>query len=258
VSQKALLGALGLLAALHVGVLAYHLGLTLAFPYDLNYGEGYVLNDAVRLSRGESLYIDLQQFPMVRSPYPPLFPLVWSAFQPLTGPAFWPGRLLSVLSLLGIGAVVAWNAWRVRCGIWPAVATVGLVAASPFVYQWAGYARVDMLALLCAVGGVVTAQWIGGWRGVIVSAVLCGLAVWTKQTTVTAAVAVGIAYTLRSWRYSEEKLKLVVNHANRTSGFAPGEAEGALVLLRRFLGTPQPLQQLREPEGQLALQDGRP
>ena len=34
--------------------------------------------------------------------------------------------------------------------------------------------------------------------------------------------------TLRSWKYSEEKLKLVVNHANRTNGFAPGEAEGAL------------------------------
>jgi pilus assembly protein CpaE len=34
--------------------------------------------------------------------------------------------------------------------------------------------------------------------------------------------------TLRSWRYTEEKLKLVINHANRTNGFAPGEAEGAL------------------------------
>jgi pilus assembly protein CpaE len=33
---------------------------------------------------------------------------------------------------------------------------------------------------------------------------------------------------LRSWRYSEEKLKLVINHANRTNGFSPGEAEGAL------------------------------
>jgi hypothetical protein len=201
VTRTALLSALGLLAALQLGVLAYHLGLTLAFPYDLNYGEGYVLNDAVRLSRGESLYIDLQQFPMVRSPYPPLFPLVWSAFQPLAGPALWPGRLLSVLSLVGIGAVVGWNAWRVRLGIWPSVAAVGLVAASPFVYQWAGYARVDMLALFCAIGGVVAAQWIGGWRGLVVSAALCGLAVWTKQTTITAAVAVSIAYTLRSWRY---------------------------------------------------------
>lgn len=200
-SRKALLVAVGLLAALQLGVLAYHLGLTLIFPYDLNYGEGYVLNDAVRLSRGESLYVDLQQFPMVRSPYPPLFPLVWSVIQPLSGPAFWPGRLLSVASLVGIGALIGWNAWRVRCGIWPSIVAMALVASSPFVYQWAGYARVDMLALLLAVGGVVVAQWIGGWRGVFASAVLCGLAIWTKQTTVTAAVAVAIAFTLRSWRF---------------------------------------------------------
>jgi hypothetical protein len=201
VNRRALLAGVGLLTALHIGVLTYHLGLTLAFPYDLNYGEGYVLNDAVRLSRGESLYVDLQQFPMVRSPYPPLFPLIWSFLQPLAGPAFWPGRLLSVLSLVGIAAWVGWNAWRVRCGIWPVVVAVGLVVASPFVYQWAGYARVDMLALLFAVGGVVVAQWIGGWRGVLASAALCGLAIWTKQTTVTAAVAVGIAYALRAWRF---------------------------------------------------------
>jgi pilus assembly protein CpaE len=34
--------------------------------------------------------------------------------------------------------------------------------------------------------------------------------------------------TLRGWRYSEDKLKLIINHANRTNGFGPGEAEGAL------------------------------
>jgi pilus assembly protein CpaE len=34
--------------------------------------------------------------------------------------------------------------------------------------------------------------------------------------------------TFRGWRYSEDKLKLVINHANRTNGFAPGEAERAL------------------------------
>ncbi|HEY0582278.1 MAG TPA: hypothetical protein VGE94_08840, partial [Chloroflexota bacterium] len=146
--------ALALLVAMHIGVLVYHLAVTLAFPYDLNYGEGYVLYDAVRLSRGESLYVDLQQFPMVRSPYPPLFPLLWSAVLHASGPEFWGGRLLSVLSLVAVAASVGWNAWRVRCGVWPAVAVVGLVCASPFVYQWAGYARVDLLALGLAVGGV--------------------------------------------------------------------------------------------------------
>src|SRR5207253_10910599 len=127
----------------------------------------------------------------------------------LTGPVFWPGRLLSMMSLAGIGALVGWSAWRVRCGIWPAVAAVGLVVASPFVYQWAGYARVDLLALFFAVGGVVTAQWVGGWRGVVLSAALCGLALWTKQTTATAAAAVAIAYTLRSWRFGAAFVLLI-------------------------------------------------
>jgi hypothetical protein len=195
-----LLVAMAALVAVHVGVLLYHLGVEIAFPYDLNYGEGYVLNDAVRLAHGESLYVDLQQFPMVRSPYPPLYPLVWSALVPLTGPVFWPGRAISALSLLGTAALVGWSAWRACRGIWPAVAAVGLVAASPFVYQWAAYARVDMLALLFAVGGVVAAQWLRGPRAVLGAALLCGLALWTKQTTITAAVAVGLAFALRSWR----------------------------------------------------------
>src|SRR5438105_14430793 len=125
------------MAASQMGVLGYHLGVTLAFPYDLDSGEGYILNDAVGLTHCERLYVDLQQFPMVRSPYPPLFPFVWSLFVPLAGPVLWPGRALEVLSLVGIGALVAWNARHIRCGIWPAIAAVGLVAGSPFVYQWA-------------------------------------------------------------------------------------------------------------------------
>jgi hypothetical protein len=198
--ERALCVSLGVLFALQLGVLVYHLALTLAFPYDLNYGEGYVLNDAVRLAHGQPLYVDLQQFPMVRSPYPPVFPLIWSALIPLTGPTLVGGRALEVLSLLGIAVLVGWNAWRVRCGIWPLVAAVGLVIGSPFVYQWAGYARVDLLALLFAVGGVLAAQWLRGWRGVMVAALLCGLAMWTKQTTVTAALAVAVALSLRNWR----------------------------------------------------------
>jgi len=34
--------------------------------------------------------------------------------------------------------------------------------------------------------------------------------------------------TFRGWQYSEDKLKLVINHANRMNGLAPGEAERAL------------------------------
>jgi hypothetical protein len=135
---------------------------------------------------------------MVRSPYPPLFPLVWSALLPVSGPALWPGRALSAGSLVGLAVLVGLNARRVRREIWPGVAAVGLLLGSPFVYQWAGYARVDLLALVFAAGGVLSAQWIGGRRGIVTAAVLCGLALWTKQTAITATVAVGLAFAFRS------------------------------------------------------------
>jgi hypothetical protein len=48
---------------------------------------------------------------------------------------------------------------------------------------------------------VCVAQWVPGWRGVLGAALLCGLAVWTKQTTLTAAAAVAIALGLRDWRH---------------------------------------------------------
>jgi len=198
--MRVLLVGLALLASVHVAVLAYHLAAIVVFPYDLEYGESYVLNDAVRLSRGEPIYVDLSRFPMVRSPYPPLFPMIWSALVPVAGPTFWVGRSLSVLALLGVAALVGWNAWRVCRGAWPVIAALGILAASPFVYQWSGYARIDLMALLFAVSGVLAAQWVCGWRGVFVAALLCGLALWTKQTTVTAALAVAVAMALRDWR----------------------------------------------------------
>lgn len=197
---RVLSAALVGLVAIHVVVLAYHLAVTLNFPYDLNYGEGYVLFDALRLAQRQPIYVDLQQFPMVRSPYPPLFPLIWSALIPLAGPTLWPGRALEMVSLLALSGIVAWNAWRACRSALPAVAAVGLLAASPFVYQWAGYARVDLLALGFAAGGVAAAQWVRGRGGLVLAALLCGLALWTKQTAITAGLAVAIALTLRSRR----------------------------------------------------------
>ena len=201
--------ALAAIIAVQIGILAYHLRVTLAFPYDLNYGEGYVLFDAIRLAHGQPIYVDLQQFPMVRSPYPPLFPLIWSALVPLAGPALWPGRAIEVLGLFALAGIVGWNAWRACRSIWPVVAAIGLLAASPFVYQWAGYARVDLLALAFAAGGVAAAQWVQGRRGLLLAALLCGLALWTKQTTITATVAIAIALVMRSRREGLEFVALV-------------------------------------------------
>jgi hypothetical protein len=56
---------------------------------------------------------------------------------------------------------------------------------------------------------VLVAQWVTGWRGLLGAAVLCTLALWTKQTTVTASVAVAIALGIRSWRLGAAFVALV-------------------------------------------------
>src|SRR5205823_7268499 len=135
------------LAALYALIFLYHAALTVAFPYDLDWGEGYVLNDALRLARGEPIYVDVQRFPMVRSPYPPLFLALDALLMQLLGVGFLAGRLLSTASTL----TAAWMTGRLaRAGgadALPAAVAGLLVLASPHVYQWAPYSRVDMLAV---------------------------------------------------------------------------------------------------------------
>lgn len=198
--ERLLLVAGSILAALAVGTLLYHVASTVVFPYDLDYGEGYVLNDAVRLAHGQPIYTDIQQFPMVRSPYPPLFPALWSVLVPLAGPVFWPGRLLSALALVGVLGLVVWNARRVQTDGWLPWIAAALVVASPMVYQWAGYARVDVLALLFSVGAVLVAQRSQTPRALLLAVALCSLALWTKQTSVAAPAAITFALLGRSWR----------------------------------------------------------
>src|SRR5262249_10500494 len=136
--------ALGLL---YVAFFAYHAALTIAFPFDLDWGEGYVLNDALRIERGQPIYVDIRHFPMVRSPYPPLFLVLNAALLAVTGPGFLAGRLLSTVATFA-AALLCYCVARTYSATRIPAAVAGLfVLSSPYVYQWAAYSRVDMLAI---------------------------------------------------------------------------------------------------------------
>ena len=198
--ERLLLVATGVLVLLYGAVLAYHALSTLAFPFDLDYGEGYVLNDAVRLAHGQPIYVALQQFPMVRSPYPPLFPWLWSLAVPFTGPELWFGRALSIAGLAWLVALAWVNARKADAGSWASMVAPGILLASPLVYQWAAYARVDLLAVAAGATAVVLTQWSTSRRTTLVAALLCCAAIATKQTAIAAPTAIGLALLVRDWR----------------------------------------------------------
>ena len=92
-------GALLLVLLAGAALFAADTARVVAYPYPMDYGEGPLLEQSLRLGRFESIYRpDLASPPYTVSNYPPLFPAVLSPFTRAFGPAFWYGRLLSTLS----------------------------------------------------------------------------------------------------------------------------------------------------------------
>lgn len=202
---------LAALATLYVLEILCHGVLSALYPYDLNYGEGYILNDALRLWRGEPIWTDITQFPMVRSAYPPLY-LLATGLMSTASPSFLLPRLISLVSTLAVGGLLVWHARRTTFGWMPAIVAGGLWVGSTFVYQWAPLARVDMLGLALSLAAVLVVERgpFGAVSsrlssGPIVSrhlsdvalgatlataALLCSLALLTKQTFLAAPLAI--------------------------------------------------------------------
>ena len=217
--RRGLLGiAIGAAAAVAGSRFLYLSLHTLRFPYPLDYGEGAVLDGALRLARFMPLYpADLPSPPWFVSNYPPVsyllhVPFVWAA-----GPALWYGRLLSQLSALCaavlIGHVVA------RLTRQPAAGAVSALTflAIPIIAVWSQYDRVDMLG--CALA------WAGLWlivvpdRPRLTPAAICFLlASFTRQTAAVPALCA--AYV---WLRSE-------GHARIANRLAIAVTAGAVAL----------------------------
>ena len=82
--------------------------IVLGFQYPLDYGEGPLLNQALRLAQGEPLYPEkIESPPYLISNYPPLYVLLNAALVALFGPSLVLGRLVSFLSTLGAALMIA-------------------------------------------------------------------------------------------------------------------------------------------------------
>jgi hypothetical protein len=149
-------------------LLVYGRGL-LKFPFDYDQGEGFELYDAIRLARGQSIYLDNAVFPFYSSNYPPVFrlmmvPLIW-----LFGPQIWVGRIVSLAATMGIGLFIFLVArrqypkqfeaqhWfslsRILSLSLPLLAALAFFAAN-YVYEIAPLARAHLPMVMFAFAGI--------------------------------------------------------------------------------------------------------
>jgi hypothetical protein len=170
----------------------------LAFPYPLDYGEGPLLDQAVRLANFKNIYwADLTTPPYVVANYPPLFELAQAPFVWLFGPAFWYGRVISLISAVAVAILIALTLHALTENKIGAAAGGLTFLAVPYVLTWSSLARVDMLGLALSWAGLfVVAHWPESRRLIILAAMLLLAAVYTRQTYALAAPFAAVVWLL--------------------------------------------------------------
>ncbi len=127
----------------------------LTYPYSLDYGEGPLLDQTMRMSKFENIYrASLETAPFTISNYPPLFPLLQVPFAWLFGPALWYGRAIAILSVLLTALLICLTLHALtQDWIGPSIAGLLLVAV-PYVQHWSMFNRIDELALVLSWAGI--------------------------------------------------------------------------------------------------------
>ncbi len=194
--------AASVLAFLAVGVAS------VAYPYDLNYGEAQIADQARRALAGEPQYkSDLDAPPYVIANYPPLYPLLVGAVRALTGQSWLQtGRAISLLSTLAAAALLGVLAAHLSRRRAVGALSAGLFLANTHVLVWGAHARVDMLGLALSLAGLWLVYRRARSWGWLTVALLCLVgAIYTRQSYLLAAPA---AATL--WLWQDDRRKAMV------------------------------------------------
>lgn len=201
-----LLAALLAVLTVHVAGVCLDFLAAYRYPYELDYGEGIVWQQAL-LIPGPHMYSASRTLPFIVFHYPPLFYLLTHLALLIQPDYLAAGRLVSSLctllvvpSVAGLVLIVTRPAHRRSGGleIAIAIAVALLLLCLHAVRSWGMVMRVDMVAIAAAMAGLLVGAWADGrFWGTTLALLLCVAAVFAKQTQLPAGVAV---FLFAVWR----------------------------------------------------------
>lgn len=170
--------------------------------YQMDPEEGALLFQAQELKEGRPIYRPLTDYPYVAGTYPPVYLLASALMPGEYRDSFRPGRTVSFFALgLTLFAIFCIPTIRKPRNEAAALAAVALFGITYEVFRWMPYYRVDFLALMFSMLGllcVVISRT--NWYVLAASILFFALAFFTKQTELTAAAACVCAVAFTSWR----------------------------------------------------------
>ncbi len=202
-------------SALAILIFIIHGLIVLGFKYPLDYGEGPLLNQALRITQGEPLYpTDITSPPYLITNYPPIFVAINALFVWIFGPSLLIGRLIAFLSTLGTAILILYiiNHFYPDQGLFPGIFAASLFLIIPYVLEWSSLFRIDMLALFFSLAGVFIV--IGrpeDKKTILLGAIFFVLAAYTRQSF---GLAGPLATALYIWkRNRRQAIKMILIYA---------------------------------------------
>ncbi|UCC68282.1 MAG: hypothetical protein JSV79_14450, partial [Armatimonadota bacterium] len=127
---------LGAALTVHVLIFFLHAYQAVTFPYQLDYGEGPILQIAARVADGGEMYPFVDRPPYVIASYMPLYYLLSALGVKLTGTSFLFGRLLSLAGAVAIAVFAGLIIWDRTRHKFAAFLASGLILAMPHFMVW--------------------------------------------------------------------------------------------------------------------------
>ncbi len=124
------------------------------FPYQIDYGEGLMLEGAQSLRQGRPLYPAVSELPIVLHVYGPLAYAATASTLRTGHLSFTPGRVLILLCALTVAALIATLLWR-WIGSWQISVAFGLILLTiPAFRFWTYLLRADLIGIAISVSGL--------------------------------------------------------------------------------------------------------
>lgn len=188
-AQGLLAVALLILLPLAIRPFVYTGTVIASYPYQLDREEGFLLNQAVQLRAGETIYPDLRDYPYTVGNYTPVYPAIYAATLLFAKPGLGPGRAIVFIAVAAIAMLLAGTVYTLTCQPLPAIVAPCLFLITYDLNYWMPFARVDLPAIAFSLCGFLL--FCHGERRLymVLSALCFAIAFHTKQTQVLAPLA---------------------------------------------------------------------
>lgn len=164
----------------------FHAVQVVSYPLEVDNEEGFILAQADQWAKNHCPYKSIHESPYLVANYTPIYPLILSLPVRFGSVAFFWGRFISLLAILGVTVLIYLILFdRTRSRYLAVIGGMLFLSLKP-IYSWGTLHRVDSLGLFFAVLGL---YFLEKRYKPIYPALMWTLAVFTRQTLIAAPLA---------------------------------------------------------------------